>query len=119
MNDTRIETNWSLCFICQQTKTEKTRSTPDGIKTVSKNMVELYKYGELRAVNIHRISTSTANGEPNVEATLLLNSAIYHPNCRSNYKKRTVDSAKEKAAKAASNVEEENGPTTRKWQIFL
>ena len=114
MIDTRIETNWSLCFICQETKTEKTRSTSEGIKTVSKNMVELHKYGELRAVNIHRISTSTVNGEPNVEATLLLNSAIYHPNCRSNYKTRTVDSAKEKAAKAASNVEEENGPTTRK-----
>ena len=60
------------------------------------------------------MSTSINNGEPNVEATLKANSAIYHKNCRSNYKTRTVTSAHDKAANAASNVADKDGPCTRK-----
>ena len=68
----------------------------DGIKTLSNNIVEVYKYGRLD-LDINRISTEMIEGEqPNVETTTLTkNSAKYHHhNCSSKYKKRSVESAK-------------------------
>ena len=103
MNKISNETkNWSLCFMCQKKKngdknSNAPHSTVDGIKTLSSNnIVEIYKYGGRLDLDINRISTEMIEGEqPNVETTTLTqNSAKYHHNCSSKYKKRSVESAK-------------------------
>ena len=102
MNKISNETKkWSsLCSMCQKKKngdknSNAPRYTVDGIKTLSNNIVEIYKYGRLD-LDINRISTEMIKGEqPNVETTTLTqNSAKYHHNCSSKYKKRSVESAK-------------------------
>ena len=57
------------------------------VHSITTNIIEIYRYGKLD-LDVNRISTEIIEGEPNVEITLTRNSAKYHHNCSSKYRKR-------------------------------
>ena len=89
------DTNWKLCFICQQKTKEKLRSTPDGITKLSASLIEFYKIDALK-FDISRISTFSENNIPQIEANLKTHSAQYHHNCADKYNQRELEAAKAK-----------------------
>ena len=74
------EINWDLCIICQESKSEALRSTPHGIETLTKNLLdfksinalpqklasicrenceELFKHMKLNIISMHVILVTT------------------------------------------------------------
>ena len=91
-----LQTNWSLCCLCQKV-TRETLSKPKApetsvYKTLSNNITEFYKLGALPLVlNLQRLD----NGK-GIEETLKDNNAAYHNSCKLLFKDTKLERANKK-----------------------
>ncbi|KAG0730358.1 hypothetical protein GWK47_028416 [Chionoecetes opilio] len=105
------ETDWSLCFICQET-------TPESLTSPSQNTRQdkgssysilaghLRRFNELGLLPISFLLSRLDEGS-GVEASLGANNARYYKTCRLRYNKTKLDRAEKRHLKIGADEEEE------------
>lgn len=105
------ETDWALCFICQETK-------PESLTSPSKNTRQdqgssysilaehLRRFNELELLPKSFLLSRLDEGS-GVEAALSSNNARYHKTCRLRYNQTKLDRAEKRQLKIGTDEEEE------------
>ena len=104
---------WSLCCICEEGG--DLRSTNDGIKTLSSNLL---KHWEDEVLDFHTERIANKNGKPDCEGSMLGNNAKYHHDCTrkyTDYKRERKQKSLEKKRKKSNPLPSDNtaGPSLR------
>ena len=98
-----ITTDWSLCLICQEDKTE-TLTKPDqskrkdigsGYSSLAENLIKFSELGELPG-SFHLERLDDGHG---IEAAMVAHGAQYHQTCRLQYNNTKLQRAQKRALK--------------------
>ena len=108
-------TDWSLCLICRENKTEKL-TRPDqtkrkdigtGYSSLTENLIKFSELGEL-SFNLERL-----NDGHGIEVAMVAHGAQYHQICRLQYNNAKLQRAQMRALKKEDQTDEEGSACKR------